>query len=188
MAECAGPDLPDKDDVIYFEIPEAIGQIASTRTEVHLFRVRHASRHAGPGTEPVTHPARLGPVLQVRAPVQHAVPEAVVGRTLAGHAVAVHGAGREPQEGRRLGRAQIRVAVIIHAGLSLCCRLMCGPVRRRPRRGVEERRPGDRAAHGAKPRLAGRPRHPAPDPADRREPEPRAAAQPNRPETIVMCT
>ena len=37
MAECAGPYLPDKDDVIYFEIPEAIGQIASTRTEVHLF-------------------------------------------------------------------------------------------------------------------------------------------------------
>ena len=37
MAECAGPDLPGKDDAIYFEIPEAIGRIASMRAEVHLF-------------------------------------------------------------------------------------------------------------------------------------------------------
>lgn len=37
MAECSGPGVPDKNDVIYFEIPEAIGQIASTRTDVHLF-------------------------------------------------------------------------------------------------------------------------------------------------------
>ena len=37
MAECAGPDLPGKDDVIYFEIPEAIGQITATQTDVHLF-------------------------------------------------------------------------------------------------------------------------------------------------------
>ena len=37
MAESAGPDVPGKDNVIYFEIPEAIGQIASMRTDVHLF-------------------------------------------------------------------------------------------------------------------------------------------------------
>ena len=37
MAERAGPDLPSGDDVIYFEIPEAIGRIATLNAEVHLF-------------------------------------------------------------------------------------------------------------------------------------------------------
>ena len=37
MAECAGTDLPGKDDVVYFEIPEAIGRITSLQAEVHLF-------------------------------------------------------------------------------------------------------------------------------------------------------
>ena len=37
MAECAGADFPEKDDVIYFEIPEVIGKIAAVGTEVHLF-------------------------------------------------------------------------------------------------------------------------------------------------------
>lgn len=37
LAECSGSDLPGEDDVIYFEIPEAIGRIASMRAEVHVF-------------------------------------------------------------------------------------------------------------------------------------------------------
>ena len=37
MADCSGPDLPGEDDVIYFEIPDAIGRIASMRAEVHVF-------------------------------------------------------------------------------------------------------------------------------------------------------
>ena len=37
MAECSSADFPSKDDVIYFEIPEAIGRITSMRVDVHLF-------------------------------------------------------------------------------------------------------------------------------------------------------
>lgn len=37
MAECTGPDLPGIDQVVYFEIPEAIDPITSLQTEVHLF-------------------------------------------------------------------------------------------------------------------------------------------------------
>ena len=37
MAECTGPDVPGADDVVYFEIPEAIDPITSLQTEVHLF-------------------------------------------------------------------------------------------------------------------------------------------------------
>ena len=37
VAECAGPNVPDKGNVIYFEIPEALGRIASMRADVHLF-------------------------------------------------------------------------------------------------------------------------------------------------------
>ena len=37
MAECIGPDLPVADDVVYFEIPEAIDPLTSLQTEVHLF-------------------------------------------------------------------------------------------------------------------------------------------------------
>ena len=37
MAECSDPDLPEEDDVVYFEIPEAIGRIASMRAEIHMF-------------------------------------------------------------------------------------------------------------------------------------------------------
>ena len=37
MAECSGPDLPSENDVIYFEIPDAIGRIVAIRVEVHVF-------------------------------------------------------------------------------------------------------------------------------------------------------
>ena len=37
MAECAGSDSPDTDEIIYFEIPKAIGQIDRMRTDVHLY-------------------------------------------------------------------------------------------------------------------------------------------------------
>ena len=37
MAECRGTDIPKPDDVVYFEIPEAIDPITSLQTEVHLF-------------------------------------------------------------------------------------------------------------------------------------------------------
>lgn len=37
MAEWNGPDLPGTDDLVYFEIPQAIDPITSLQTEVHLF-------------------------------------------------------------------------------------------------------------------------------------------------------
>ena len=37
MVECPGTDLPSEDNVIYFEIPEAIGRIRSLQADVHLF-------------------------------------------------------------------------------------------------------------------------------------------------------
>ena len=37
LAECSGSELPHEHDVIYFEIPDAIGRIASMRAEVHVF-------------------------------------------------------------------------------------------------------------------------------------------------------
>ena len=37
MAECTSADLPGADDVVYFEIPDAIDPITSLQTEVHLF-------------------------------------------------------------------------------------------------------------------------------------------------------
>lgn len=37
VAEPTGPQLPRSDDVIYFELPKAIGKVQSLRAEVHLF-------------------------------------------------------------------------------------------------------------------------------------------------------
>ena len=37
MAECTSPKIPATDDIVYFEIPEAIEPIEHLRTEVHVF-------------------------------------------------------------------------------------------------------------------------------------------------------
>ena len=127
---------------------------------------------SGAGLARARHAPRRRPRVEVGAAVDDARAEAVIGRPVAGLAVAVERAGREPQRGRRLARAQEFAVCMVHRSISLVC-----PVARRGRPAGKKRRARDRRAHRRARRGAGLPRHPRPHPLDGAEPERGAPAQ-----------